>query len=67
MGTATTRKPDLFLTICEAADELKISERSLRHLLAAGEVRARRLGKRIVRIPRSEIERLASVGSQREG
>ncbi len=65
MPTATARKPDLFLTIFEAADELKISERSLRSLIATGEVRARRLGKRIVRIPRSEIDRLAAVGSQR--
>lgn len=61
MATATTRKLDTFLTLWEAADELKISERSLRSLIAAGEVRARRLGKRIVRIPRSEIERLASI------
>jgi excisionase family DNA binding protein len=57
-----TGKGDTFLTIVEAADELKISERSLRTLVAAGEVRARRLGKRIVRIPRSEIERLSDVG-----
>jgi excisionase family DNA binding protein len=62
MATATARKPDTFLTIWEAADELKISERSLRTLIAAGEIRARRLGKRIVRIPRSEIDRLAAVG-----
>lgn len=61
MATATARKPDLFLTIFEASAELKISERSLRTLLAAGEVRATRLGKRIVRIPRAEIERLATV------
>ncbi len=62
MATATTRKPDTFLTTWDAADELKISERSVRSLIAAGEIRARRLGKRIVRIPRSEIERLAAVG-----
>ena len=61
MATVTVRNPDLFLTIVEAADELKISERSLRSLIAAGEIRARRLGKRIVRIPRNEIERLAIV------
>jgi excisionase family DNA binding protein len=61
MATATARKPDTFLTLWEAADELKISERSLRSLIKTGEVRARRLGKRIVRIPRSEIERLAAV------
>jgi excisionase family DNA binding protein len=59
-------KGDIFLTILEAADELKISERSLRSLITAGEVRARRLGKRIVRIPRTEIERLAAVGHEQQ-
>jgi excisionase family DNA binding protein len=58
MTTEMTR----FLTIIEAADELKVSDRSLRALIVAGEVRALRLGKRIVRIPRSEIERLANAG-----
>jgi excisionase family DNA binding protein len=65
MKKATTRTPELFLTIVEAADELKISDRSLRSLIAAGEVRATRLGKRIVRIPRAEIERLAAVEHRR--
>ena len=64
MSAAASRKPDTFLTIWEAADELKISDRSLRKLIAAGEVRATRLGKRIVRIPRAEIERLAAVGCE---
>jgi excisionase family DNA binding protein len=63
MPAANTRKPDLFLTLFEAADELKISDRSLRSLISAGEVRACRLGKRIVRIPRAEIDRLAGVGA----
>jgi excisionase family DNA binding protein len=65
MATATIGNSDRFLTLFEAADELKISERSLRSLIAAGEVRAVRLGKRIVRIPRAEIERLASGGCGR--
>jgi excisionase family DNA binding protein len=64
MSAAASRKPDTFLTLWEAADELKISDRSLRNLIAAGEVRATRLGKRIVRIPRAEIERLAAPGGQ---
>jgi excisionase family DNA binding protein len=62
MPTATARKPAEFLTIIEAARELKISERCLRYLIVAGEVRATRLGKRIVRVPRREIERLADAG-----
>lgn len=50
-----------FLTISETANDLKLSERTVRELIAAGEIKAMRLGKRIVRIPRAEIERLISV------
>ena len=62
MANTAPQTRDLFLTIFEAADELKISERSLRSLIQTGEIRATRLAKRIVRIPRAEIERLANVG-----
>jgi len=58
MAAVTAPRIDFFLTLQEAADVLKISERSLRSAVAAGEVRSMRLGKRIVRIPRDEIERL---------
>jgi excisionase family DNA binding protein len=60
MATATTPNTCQFLTIIECAEELKISERTLRDLLASGEIRAVRLGTRIVRIPRAEIDRLAN-------
>jgi excisionase family DNA binding protein len=41
----------------EAADTLRISLRTLDYLLAQGEIRGRRIGRRIV-IPKTEIERL---------
>lgn len=61
MNTAAVA--DDFLTVAEAAEALKVSERAMRYLLARGEVRAVRLSRRIVRIPRAELERLATCGA----
>jgi excisionase family DNA binding protein len=41
----------------EAADALRISMRMLDHLLARGELRGRRIGRRIL-IPKGEITKL---------
>jgi excisionase family DNA binding protein len=62
MSTASSEKPNTpsFLTVAEAAKELQISERSLRTLISIGEVGATRLSKKIVRIPRAEMARLAT-------
>jgi excisionase family DNA binding protein len=49
----------LLLRVAEAAEVLAISRSSLYQLVAAGEVRTVRLG-RAVRIPKAELERLAS-------
>ncbi len=57
------RDTSQFLTVDEFADELKISVRSVFSLIKDGEVHATRLGKKIVRIPRTELERLAGVKS----
>jgi excisionase family DNA binding protein len=59
MQAAKATTGENFLTLVEAASELRISERSLRSFIAAGQVHAVRLGQRVVRIPRAEIERLA--------
>lgn len=60
---AVAMKPsDVFLTPTEAADLLKISDRSLREFTKRGTVRAVRLGDRTIRYARREIERLAAVG-----
>ena len=53
--------PDQFFTVREAIKILKISDRHLRSLIASGEIKARRLGARTVRIPASEIQRLSTV------
>lgn len=62
MAKPTPQAP--FLTTFEAADELKISDRSIRNLIAAGEIKATKLGRRIIRIPRSEMDRLANVSGK---
>jgi excisionase family DNA binding protein len=41
----------------EAADMLRVSLRTVDYLLASGELRSRRIGRRVV-IPRMEVERL---------
>ena len=58
MPAATAKKSSPFLRIIEFADELQISEKTVRNRINNGEIHAVRLGKRIVRIPRTEIERL---------
>jgi excisionase family DNA binding protein len=62
MPTATLKPNDVFLTPAEAADLLKISDRSLREFRKRGTIRAVRLGERTIRYPRAEIERLAAAG-----
>ncbi len=50
---------ELIVTREEAAEALRLSLRTVDKLLAAGEMSARRVGRRVL-IPRSEIERFAS-------
>lgn len=47
-----------FLTVAEAADELAVTERFIRKLIADGNLRAVKVGARIVRIRRSDLEDL---------
>lgn len=61
LSRTVQNRSQIFLTICQTAKELQVSERTLRSLIATGEIKATRLGKRIVRIPRTEIERLTRV------
>jgi excisionase family DNA binding protein len=56
-----TRAPPSLLTVAEAARALRISQRQLRRLIAAGQVAVVRFG-RAVRIARGEVERLAMEG-----
>lgn len=54
--TGSTGRP--FLTVAEAADELAVTERFIRKLIAEGELRAVKVGARVVRIRRSDLEDL---------
>ena len=55
-ATDPTRSP--FLTVARAADELAVTERFIRKLIAEGQLRAVKVGTRVVRIRRSDLEGL---------
>jgi len=55
-ATDPTRSP--FLTVARAADELAVTERFIRKLIAEGELRAVKVGSRVVRIRRSDLDDL---------
>lgn len=46
------------LTVTEAADELNVTERFIRKLIAEGNLDAVRVGTRLVRIRRTDLEAL---------
>ena len=54
--TGSTGRP--FLTVAEAADELAVTERFIRKLIADGDLRAVKVGARVVRIRRNDLEGL---------
>ena len=54
--TGSTGRP--FLTVAEAADELAVTERFIRKLIADGDLRAVKVGARVVRIRRNDLEDL---------
>lgn len=54
--TGSTGRP--FLTVGEAADELAVTERFIRKLIADGNLRAFKVGARVVRIRRTDLEEL---------
>lgn len=51
--------PQQLLTVPEVCAELRIGQTLLRALIRRGDIRAVRLG-RLIRIPRSEVERIVS-------
>jgi len=51
-----TRSP--FLTVAQAADELAVTDRFIRKLIADGQLRAVKVGERVVRIRRTDLEDL---------
>ncbi len=47
-----------FLTVAQAAEELHVTERFIRKLIAAGDLRAVKVGARVVRIRRADLDDL---------
>ncbi|HUX71439.1 MAG TPA: helix-turn-helix domain-containing protein [Cellulomonadaceae bacterium] len=47
-----------FLTVAQAAEELHVTERFIRKLIATGDLRAVKVGARVVRIRRTDLDDL---------
>jgi excisionase family DNA binding protein len=58
MALTTTDPRPPFLTVAQAADELAVTERFIRKLIADGQLRAVKVGTRVVRIRRTDLEDL---------
>ena len=56
IATDPARSP--FLTVAQAADELVVTERFIRKLIADGDLRAVKVGGRLVRIRRADLDDL---------
>ena len=50
-----------FITLSAAAERFDCSERTIRRLIADGELTGYRLGKRLVRVDSTEVDHLARV------
>ena len=57
-STATGPSRLEFLTVAQAAEELHVTERFIRKLIAAGDLRAVKVGARVVRIRRADLDDL---------
>lgn len=51
------RRPE-YVTVAEVASELRVTQRFVRHMIATGDLRAVKVGSRIVRIRRDALEAL---------
>lgn len=54
LTAADPRSP--YLTVAQAADEFSVTERFIRKLIAHGHLRAVKIGARVVRIRRADLE-----------
>jgi conjugative relaxase-like TrwC/TraI family protein/excisionase family DNA binding protein len=57
-STATRSTQSPYLTVAQAADELAVTERFIRKLIADGDLRAVKVGARVVRIRRTDLDDL---------
>lgn len=49
-------RPSTFVTVADVARDLQVTERFVRQLIATGRLRAVKVGSRVVRIRRSDVE-----------
>jgi excisionase family DNA binding protein len=56
--TPTAEARRVMLTVAEAADELAVTERFIRKLISNGQLRAVKVGTRVVRIRRTDLDDL---------
>ena len=59
--------PEGYMSISEAAAAIGIAETTLRDRIRNGQVKAERIGKRVLVIPESEVERLRGAGRMKPG
>ena len=58
MAITTTDHRTPFLSVTQAADELAVTERFIRKLIADGQLRAVKVGTRVIRIRRTDLDDL---------
>ncbi|MEE6274603.1 helix-turn-helix domain-containing protein [Georgenia sp. MJ206] len=56
MSTVARTSQPRFLSVSEVADELNVTERFVRKLIAQGDLDAVRIGSRLVRIRRTDLD-----------
>jgi excisionase family DNA binding protein len=59
--------PERFMSVTEAAAAMGISVTALYDRIRNGQVQAERVGKRVLLIPESEVERLRGAGKLKPG
>ena len=59
-STGEVKRSAEFLTVTEVAIRLRVTERFIRRLIASGELKAVRIGSRVIRIRWAEMEALMS-------
>jgi len=53
-----SQRPQRLFTLADAANELGLSQRTIRRYIAAGRIAAYRVGPRVVRVDLDEIDKL---------
>lgn len=52
--------PPSWLSVRDAAESLGVTEKTIRNWIAAGHIKADRVGPRLIRIPSSELARIGT-------